>query len=348
MRIRFVRLIGILSALLVLPAFGSISAQQIDDNEISAVAWSPDGSKIAIGGGPTVCAPGLDKYSIQIFDAVTLQVLQKLTRASCKIESVAWSPDGTKLAGTGYDGALIIWDMTTGDISNVIRNSQGRDSISWDPSGKEVASINISSPVFDIFDIASTSKIPLYAFGVQAGVMSSVDWSPDGTEIVSSGSDAQVHIWDAHPTEPIVLQPLRTFQGHQDYVSTVRWSPDGAQIASGSSDDTIRVWDASSGNTLLVINTPVESLDWHPSGNAIASGSDKDKTVTIWDSRTGAMIEQFPSKVGKVLNVAWSPDGTRLAYVGNAAGPNGNYLDIEPAPVELMPAATPNSTAVLS
>jgi len=80
------RLIAALLGLLILRGVGSNSlsanvvfqgGQQLD---VTSVAWSPDGSKIAVGRGTDVCDRGnLSFYSIQILDSGTGQVVQNLS-----------------------------------------------------------------------------------------------------------------------------------------------------------------------------------------------------------------------------------------------------------------------------
>jgi WD40 repeat protein len=73
-------------------------------------------------------------------------------------------------------------------------------------------------------------------------LVSSVSFSPDGTQIVSASDDNTVRIWDvATGTQ------LRVLEGHKSRVDSVSFSPDGTQIVSGSWDNTVRVWDVGTG-----------------------------------------------------------------------------------------------------
>src|SRR5689334_21412386 len=56
---------------------------------IFSLAWSPDGSNIAVTNGNTV----------DLVDTSSGTVLKTLAGADTLITSVDWSPDGTKLAG---------------------------------------------------------------------------------------------------------------------------------------------------------------------------------------------------------------------------------------------------------
>ncbi|MBC8099850.1 MAG: hypothetical protein H7Y11_10440, partial [Armatimonadetes bacterium] len=82
----------------------------------------------------------------------------------------------------------------------------------------------------------------------------------------------------------------------------------------------------------------VWSVDWSSTGLQIASGS-IDGTVRIWDAASGNQLQVITT--GVTSTVAWSPDGTKLAY-NTASG----AITIIPAPD--IPTPTPAFTATLS
>ncbi|KAJ6624406.1 quinon protein alcohol dehydrogenase-like superfamily, partial [Mycena sp. CBHHK59/15] len=142
--------------------------------------------------------------------------------------------------------------------------------------------------------------------------VSSVAFSPDGTQIVSGSYDKTVQVWDAQ-TGQTVAEP---FEGHSNWVTSVVFSPDGTQIVSGSYDKTVQVWDAQTGHTagrpFEGHNDRVNSIAFSPDGTQIVSGSD-DCTVQVWDAQTGHTVAgPFEGHSNWVLSVAFSPDGTQI------------------------------------
>jgi WD40 repeat protein/tRNA A-37 threonylcarbamoyl transferase component Bud32 len=57
----------------------------------------------------------------------------------------------------------------------------------------------------------------------------------------------------------------------------------------------------------------VDSVAWSPDGKRLASGGNKDRTVKVWDARTGQELLALKGHTGWVLSVAFSPDSQRVA-----------------------------------
>ncbi|MGY2116594.1 nSTAND1 domain-containing NTPase [Nocardia gipuzkoensis] len=143
-----------------------------------------------------------------------------------------------------------------------------------------------------------------------------VDFSPDGTRIVSGSRNGTSSVWDTVTGQP-VGEP---FTGHTNAVTSVDFSPDGTRIVSGSSDHSVRIRDAATGHPLgapLTGHTDaVVSVDLSPDGTRIVSGSN-DGTLRLWDTATGRPVgEPLTGHTRGVRSVAFSPDGTRIVSGG--------------------------------
>lgn len=103
---------------------------------IDAVAWSPDGTKLATSGD-------YNDKTIRIWDVITGKTI--LTIQNYSAASLAWSPDGTRLAGAGYVDYLPVWDVATGQLLHTFTDKQ-ITALAWSAQDK-IAYSSATSPL---------------------------------------------------------------------------------------------------------------------------------------------------------------------------------------------------------
>ncbi|KAJ5642311.1 hypothetical protein N7490_006311 [Penicillium lividum] len=234
--------------------------------------------------------------------------LQTLEGHGDNVNSIAWSPDGSRLASASYDDTARIWDPATGQCISTLEGHSGLAmSITWSPDGSRLASASYDDTA-RIWDPATGESIS--TLKGHSGLVMSIAWSPDGSRLASASIDNTARIWD-----PATGQCISTLERHSSSVMSIAWSPDGSRLASASDDFTARISDPATGESISILkghSSLVMSIAWSPDGSRLASAS-IDKTARIWDPATGESISILEGHIDNVKSIAWSPDGCRLA-----------------------------------
>lgn len=266
---------------------------------VNAVTFSPDGQRVATASA--------DKTA-RIWDVASGRELLTLSGHPTAVTSVAFSPDGTIIAtgGSGESG-LRLWDAATGQVVRTMPAPPiGIDGLAFSPDGQRLASAG-REQVAKIWDVSSGQRL-LTLFG-HTSLVTDIAYSPDGTRIATTGSDGTARVWDA-----TTGQPLLTLAGHAANLRGVAFRPDGARLATASLDGTAKVWDISptGGREWSVLaghKDRVWPVAFSLDGSRIATGG-FDETTKVWDAASGKELMTLNSPV---VDLAFSPDGTRLA-----------------------------------
>jgi eukaryotic-like serine/threonine-protein kinase len=111
------------------------------------------------------------------------------------IRSVAWSPDGKRIASSAHNDVLV-WDASNGHTLTAYHYPGFAGAVAWSPDSKYIVSTggNESTKGVQIWDSNNGHLLFTYR-GHTGGV---VAWSPDGKRIASSGdADGTVRVWEA-------------------------------------------------------------------------------------------------------------------------------------------------------
>ncbi|WP_331725967.1 WD40 repeat domain-containing protein [Streptomyces sp. NBC_01012] len=283
-----------------------------DTGQVTAVAFSPDGTYLAIVSGNV----------IRLWDqAEHLSVGVMTGNREMEFFPLAFSPDGILLAAGGSDGTVHLWEDNRGTAHTSL--DFGTDmvySVAFSPDGRLLAAGSEDGTVrlwalnHPATGAALTDQIiHLADLTGHTQDVYSVAFSPDGRLLATGSRDHTVRLWSVAGQTP-AGDPLT---GHTEEVVSVRFSPDGALLASGSGDGTVQLWDTvrrtPAGDPLTGHTEEVVSVAFSPDGGLLATGCG-DGTVQLWDvaQRTPAG-DPLTGHTEVVISVAFSPDGGLLA-----------------------------------
>jgi WD40 repeat protein/uncharacterized caspase-like protein len=268
-------------------------------NNVSTVAFSPDGKTLASGSWDN---------TIKLWEVATGQELRTLTGHSSYVTAVAFSPDGKMLASGSWDKTIRFWNLVSGEELRILKGHSGFiTAVAFSPDGKTLASASWDKTV-KLWDVASGQEVRTLPGHVN--YVNSVAFSSDGQTLASGSSDKTIRLWSVTSG-----QEIRMLTGHANDVTTVAFSPNGKILASGSDDNTVKLWDAESGQELRSLtghSEGIRGLAFSPDGTIIVSGS-WDKTTKVWNVDSGQEIRSLVGHSNYVTSVSFSPQGKTLA-----------------------------------
>jgi WD40 repeat protein len=301
----------------------------------TAVAFSPDSTKLAIGaysggylrlGSSTGVSNGLGMIFVWQttgggLGSTNVSLAYSTTNRYGKIESLAFSPDGTRLGSGVSGGSNYIQNAATGTALASSASYTGFPLVSEDINAHSLGVAFSSGGLFASGSEDGTLRVWNSAYAqvwstntAQASNITSVAFSPDGTLLASASEDGTIMIWATN-----TWSCVQTLTGHTGGVTAVTFSPNGNLLASGGEDQTVRFWNAGSGTCLLTCTghtDVVTSVAFSPDGSRLVSGS-QDNTIRIWSTASGSLLQTCGAHTDFIKAVAVSPDGTICADASN-------------------------------
>ncbi|KJE92636.1 NLE1 protein [Capsaspora owczarzaki ATCC 30864] len=305
-------------------------------DSVTTVAFSPDGTRLASGSGDT---------TVRFWDVRTQTPEHTCTGHKHWVLAIAWSPDGKHVATADKNSQIYVWDAENGKAKcgPMTGHSSWVNWISWEPVHLNPECRRFATASKDgtvkIWDILQ--KRCLMTFAQHTNSVTCVKWGGEGL-IYTASQDRTIKVWrvadgvmcrsltgHAHWVNVMALSTdyvLRT--GAFDHTGRAPATPEEAKtralerynaalaggrerLVSGSDDFTMFLWDPSESKQPITRMTGhqqvVNHLSFSPDGRYITSAS-FDKSVKLWDGRTGKFICTFRGHVGPVYQVAWSAD----------------------------------------
>jgi eukaryotic-like serine/threonine-protein kinase len=279
---------------------------------VFALDFSPDGRWLAYAGGNS------SPWDTSVDSAVRLWDWQSgesrlLGRHQATVPTLAFSPDGKRLASGSWDGTVKVWNPETGEATLVLPRVEQETvfAVAFGPDSRQLAVVGGGvRGMARIYDV-SVGRLTRELKG-HSKMLRAVAFSPDGQRVATGSFDGTAKVWT---TEPV--PEYMDLRGHDQAVWCLAFSPGGRLIASGGLDQTARVWDIREGSPVAVlpVGIAVLSLAWNPTGTQLLTPA-ADGSAVIWDVTVGKETWRLPSGGHTLLAVGWSPDDRWLATGG--------------------------------
>ncbi len=256
--------------------------------------------------------------------------------------STVWSPDGTQAASLMKNGTVYIWSTDDGKVIDVWETRGVPSSIAWSLDGTKIAvGSGYGYGLITIYDTINHEQQEAFSgesMDFEIGPISSLVWHPNSQWLAfSTLTGAPVLVWDILNNQSV----FRLLSRRSNYL--VSLSPDGMFIALAGlipggdfaepDQGVIYVWpiDAARPTKTVLLDEYGEldfgSLAWNPNGLLLAAyiydlHDGENQKIKIWDTTSWELVAEYPAihrayDYPSYNSLAWSPDGTRLAEVGN-------------------------------
>jgi Tol biopolymer transport system component len=219
---------------------------------------------------------------------------------------LTWAPDGRRLAFTAPGGVWVM-NVSDGTSQQILSCGEGPEgcTISWAPDGSRIAVAHGGTLELVDPDGSNRATVLVQDHPVDRGGLRQPTWSPDGSRIAFGGwlgshveDGSGLYAVDRDGSNPSLIHGPASGIGTFDPA----WSPDGSTIAYfGSSDAQV-----CRRNNFTSTTTCDDQWQLHVMSLALAG----DEPRELHDAGICYCLGFAPS-------LTWSPDGTRLAFVGS-------------------------------
>lgn len=272
---------------------------------VAAVAFSPDGRHIFLGGGG---------YRLSQWDAKTGRIIRTFNK-SALADAIAVSPNSELVVSNGFKSVLQLWEVGSGrlfrETEGLAMFSSGHSgkvtSLAFAPDGLRIASAS-DDYTLKLWD-ATTGKIQRTIQAYPGSKAKAVTFSPDSSKLLSGSDDKPLMLWDAASG-----RPLLTFEHSSKTGLALAYAPNGQHVLSGGESRTPTIWDVTTGKevrSLIGHTGTITSVAYSLDGRRAVSGSE-DRTAKLWDVETGKVLRNFVGHVAPIRSIALSSDGRRI------------------------------------
>ena len=276
-------------------------------DRVRGIDASQDGTRLASGSGD---------FTAKVWDAETGENILTLSGHSNYVEAARFHPDGHHVATASRDGTVKYW--------NIDGHANSINSLAFNPQGTLLVTASADRTA-RVWDVSSDTPRQRYLLTGHGDQVYRAAFDSTGKLLATAGLDKQLILWDVDTG-----QEIRRIQKHVDQLRDVAFSPGGRRMASGGADGKAWLYELPA-TDLATADIPaimvshsdggeqISALAFHPTREQWAT-SGYDGKLRLWDFTgqslgTIAMPEKLRSRGIRLADIAFSPDGRRVATV---------------------------------
>lgn len=213
---------------------------------VLSLAFSPDGSLLATGGGEPSRSGEL-----MIWDVAKRSLVREIEDAhSDTVFGIEFSRDGKKIVSGAADKFVKIHDVASGEH---VRSFEGHThhvmDVSWQADGSTLVSAGADNAI-KVWNVETGEQIR--TINGYAKQVTSIGFAGISGNVISSGGDKTVRQFTAANGRAI-----RSFAGGTDFMYAADSSRDGTLVVAGGEDGVIRLWNGANGQVIRTFDPPV-------------------------------------------------------------------------------------------
>ncbi|MCX6367360.1 MAG: hypothetical protein NTX57_11705 [Armatimonadetes bacterium] len=270
---------------------------------VTALALSPDGKTLAVGGYRVV----------RLMDPLTGELQKTLTGCTDQVQSLAWEPNGQRLAAAGgvpgASGEVAIFALANGKVEKKLTgHTDVVVSVTWRSGTDEIATGSLDKTAA-LWNVATGQRLRLLKD--HADTVLTVAYSPSGEFLATASADRTAKLYRTRDGVRVAA-----LNAHQDAIVRLAFSPDSKRLVTGSADKTVRIWSVKDG--------PIENPDatqYEPEAlTACAFSPDNQRLFWVSASRKIKVFaangrdyqQEFSDATDWVTSLAATADGKTL------------------------------------
>ncbi|KAK4976567.1 hypothetical protein LTR28_007959, partial [Elasticomyces elasticus] len=215
--------------------------------------FNRDGTSIVYLPGERPSSKGVNKWDIYVWDTAKAENRLTLEGHTDAITWIGFSPDDKLIGSVCWDQTFRIWIHETGTLLHTFRSNQQNWTGGFSPDSRYFAGTS-GEGRFWIWDMLDGSDVATHDFGPSGRWCRTLDWSPDGRQLVLGGRGlGRLIVFDIEDKRIVQERSLSTKNCPENLprftrdfleVSSVRYLPGGRKIAfQTSGDNGLEVYD---------------------------------------------------------------------------------------------------------